>query len=100
MKNYRWNNEKDRNLFYQSREWREMREYRLSQNPLCAKCLEINQLTPATEIDHIIPLKIDPSLRLDPNNLQCLCKKCHSEKTYNETLANTQKLEPAKKLWK
>lgn len=92
---------KDRNAFYNSREWRELREYILSLNPLCVSCKEKDRLVPATEIDHIIPISADPSKRLDINNLQPLCKSCHSEKTYREVLAPLkEKKIPYKKIWK
>jgi 5-methylcytosine-specific restriction protein A len=44
-------------------------------------CREIGRTTAATVVDHVIPFMragvIDHSLRLDPNNLQSLCKPCH-----------------------
>ena len=40
-----------------------------------------NKLTDATLVDHIIAIRVDPSRRLDPSNLQSLCNSCHIEKT-------------------
>lgn len=28
--------------------------------------------------DHIVPVRIDPARKWDPDNLQCLCDTCHS----------------------
>ena len=100
MKFFNFNLPKHRNQFYQSKEWREIRSYILSTHPLCTHCLKEDILTPAEEIDHIIPLHIDPSKRLDLTNLQPLCKKCHSTKTYKETLAPlSEKPKLANPLW-
>jgi len=99
MKYYNFSLIKDRQKFYQSKEWSQLRSYILSQNPLCVKCKEENIIMPATEIDHIIPLKIAPQLRLDVNNLSSLCKPHHSQKTYLETLDKTRNLKLTNKLW-
>ncbi|WP_257143356.1 HNH endonuclease [Bacillus cereus] len=38
-------------------------------------------------VDHIIPLLVDWSRRLEPNNLQTLCHACHNQKTRNDKKA-------------
>ena len=40
--------------------------------------------TPATEVDHIIPIEQRPDLRLVMENLQSACHRCHSAKTVRE----------------
>jgi hypothetical protein len=45
----------------------------------CCDCNEPIALD-GFEVDHIIPLCIGGE-RLDPSNLQCLCRPCHQEKT-------------------
>jgi 5-methylcytosine-specific restriction endonuclease McrA len=82
----RWEDEEFRNAFYGSKEWKAMREFILYRDKVCRKCSLEESPIMASEIDHIIPLKDRPDLRLDPPNLQALCKKCHSSKTYNEVL--------------
>ncbi len=42
-------------------------------------CLKKGKFVMATEIDHIIPLKNGGTN--DIENLQALCKRCHSKKT-------------------
>ena len=32
-------------------------------------------------VDHIIPIRVDWSKRLEPTNLQTLCHACHNKKT-------------------
>jgi len=100
MKNFNFYSEKDRNSFYCSKEWRELREFLLSQNPICIKCFIEGKIVPATEIDHIVDLKIAPQERFNTQNLQCLCKSCHSEKTYNDNLRKSKLWKIAKPLWK
>lgn len=62
--------------------WKALRESKLQRDPWCAHCLKEQRHTPANEVDHIRPFKgkADP-LRLDWDNLQSLCKSCHSTKT-------------------
>ena len=71
--------------FYNTTKWKELRLLKLQMNPLCEHCLRENKITPATEVDHIIPIQQRPDLALDINNLQSLCKPCHSRKTAQET---------------
>ena len=73
------------------RRWRKARTIFLSENPLCVKCLQQERLTPATEVDHVIPHKGDYERMWDKNNWQSLCKPCHSAKTRAETLQSGAK---------
>jgi len=38
------------------------------------------------DIDHIVEIKDDYSLRLEMTNLQTLCRSCHAQKTHRERL--------------
>lgn len=51
----------------------------LNAHPWCAfhLAMRFNQVVPATVVDHIIPIAEAPERRLDPSNLQSLCKPCH-----------------------
>lgn len=64
------------------RDWTELRERKITQDPLCEHCKKGGRVEPAAEVDHIIPFegKEDP-LRLDWDNLQSLCRTCHKRKT-------------------
>lgn len=57
---------------------RQLRKYMLAQYPLCKECNKA-----ATELDHIIPINAGGD-RYDSDNLQTLCKQCHSKKTFKE----------------
>jgi 5-methylcytosine-specific restriction protein A len=54
---------------------------------VCQECLRREGRTErATDVDHIIALT-DGGPRLDMENLQSLCSKCHGQKTRKEMLA-------------
>ena len=61
------------------RRWRKIREIFLMAHPLCDECRRVGRLTPATEVHHIIAVQ-DGGSDAD-ENLQALCKPCHSKKT-------------------
>jgi predicted kinase len=71
---------------YNSKAWKHARERHLFKNPRCVMCLASNRQTVANEVDHIIPHRGDELLFWDRENYQSLCKSCHSEKTYYETI--------------
>jgi 5-methylcytosine-specific restriction protein A len=64
--------------------WAKARAQHLHAHPLCVHCFSKNLITPATELDHIVPHKGNMSLFWDVSNWQGLCKKCHSTKTAKE----------------
>lgn len=57
-------------------------------NPICADPFgeheKAGEVTPAVDVDHIVPRSVDRSLELDISNLQGLCRRCHSRKTRKE----------------
>lgn len=57
--------------------WRKLRESVLALEPLCRHCKAMGVTACATEIDH----KDNNAANNDPDNLQALCKSCHSRKT-------------------
>jgi 5-methylcytosine-specific restriction protein A len=48
---------------------------------LCQECLKHERIEQAKVVDHIKRVDQHPELRLDLNNLQCLCQACHNKKT-------------------
>lgn len=64
-----------------SNKWLKASKVFLLKHPLCAACLRQGIITPATEVDHIIPHKGNKELFWDVNNWQALCHKCHARKT-------------------
>ncbi|PHM47985.1 HNH endonuclease signature motif containing protein [Xenorhabdus sp. KK7.4] len=62
--------------------WRKYRLMYLKTHPLCVHCLKQNSYTPATIVDHIIPINSDSDVLFWPiSNHQALCHACHNRKT-------------------
>mgnify|MGYP003651026733 CR=1 FL=1 len=59
--------------------WRRLRRMILNRHPLCVHC---DGSVAATEVDHIVPRAAGGNDA--PENLQGLCKSCHSRKTATE----------------
>ena len=58
--------------------WRRVRTVKLAANPLCELCGAAGGVTVATEVHHLQTIRERPDLRLTIENLQALCKPCHS----------------------
>ena len=67
-----------------SAEYKKRRAIFMFENPGCRLCEEQGITVPAEEMDHIIPLHVDPELALVKSNWQALCRPCHKEKTISE----------------
>ena len=67
--------------FYSTAAWRRFRRAFLDANPLCIECAVP---TPATDVDHIIPLA-KGGARLDYTNCRALCHSHHSRHTAIES---------------
>jgi 5-methylcytosine-specific restriction enzyme A len=76
--------------FYYTAIWRRVRLAHIMEYPLCETCKKKGETTPATDVDHIIPInpenpwdyKDKPYWNpIDSVNLQSLCKSCHAKKT-------------------
>jgi len=89
MAKNKWDDYKVRQDLYHSKPWYDMREYILYRDKFCRICSTEEHPVVCTEIDHIIPIRERPDLRLDPSNLQGLCAVCHGRKTYEEVLKGT-----------
>lgn len=89
--------------YYDSAQWKKLREnYRL-QHPLCECCLSNGLAIPATEIHHkkrfMSGLNEEAKWRLllNPNNLVSLCKECHTTahrymNKYNTDIAGIEEI--------
>jgi 5-methylcytosine-specific restriction protein A len=68
-------------------DWTKVRLHALERDRyLCLHCLSKDLVTLAVDVDHIIPISVDPRRRLDLENLQSLCRPCHRKKTATERL--------------
>ena len=69
--------------YYQSRAWRQLREKKIFENPVCENCLHFGIVTPATEVHHLHAFGDGNTeeekwrLLLDKRNLRSLCTRCH-----------------------
>jgi 5-methylcytosine-specific restriction protein A len=64
--------------------WRKLREWQLSREPLCRRCLEVGQTRAANTVHHRKAHKGDPALLYDPENLESLCKPCHDSSGHRD----------------
>lgn len=64
--------------------WKRARLRFLAENPLCVECQRQGRITPANEVDHIVPHKGNRELFWNRDNWQGLCSQCHSAKTMRE----------------
>lgn len=76
--------ELERDYWYSSRNWRNLRRAYISRNPLCEFCFARGVTKAADVVDHVVERKDDDSRRLDSSNLQSLCHRCHNLKTLEE----------------
>lgn len=91
-----------RHTFYSSPEWRSMREIVLTTSPWCKECERNGKpYVLATEVHHKVDIVDDPSRCMDIENLEGLCKPCHSRITSREkSVWRPVLLVPAHKKWK
>ena len=75
---------------YHHARWARLRAMVLADSPICQQCLEADKIEPAVDVDHIERWTLRPDLFWVPENLRPLCKRCHSEKTYSETLGKSR----------
>lgn len=66
------------------RTWRKLRLLVLAEEPLCRFCLEEGRVRASEHVDHIIPLRERPDLRLVRSNLRGLCESCHNRRKHHE----------------
>lgn len=65
--------------FYHSLEWQALRLRALERDAyLCQPCLREKRITRADTVHHIVPIKQDFSRRLDPSNVESVCRACHN----------------------
>lgn len=69
---------------YGTARWQRLRRAQLNAEPLCAMCLQCDDVTEATVADHIKPHRGDETLFWDADNLQSLCASCHSRHKQRE----------------
>ena len=71
-------------------QWKKLRQWHIQNEPLCRHCRERGITRAAEEVDHILSVNSRPDLRLDPSNLQSLCRSCHVRKTRQDNGGETK----------
>lgn len=69
--------------FYAGRRWRQLRQMKLNADPLCQRCGSGYFV----QAHHIIDRKQRPDLAYCIENLESLCRSCHSTETKARQLA-------------
>lgn len=67
--------------FYSSTTWKKLSQWHRTRSPLCVACQSKGRTTVGDVADHIVEIRDDWSLRVEPSNLQTLCHSCHNTKT-------------------
>lgn len=81
--------------FYNSKAWKEMREYKFADaNGLCEACKAKGKAVAGKEVHHVVPIDKDWSRRLDFANLKLLCPDCH-----NAVHSRESQLQKFNKFW-
>lgn len=70
--------------FYSNKVWRNTRQAKLFDSPLCEECLRKGLTVSGSVVDHIKPRRERPDLELEWSNLQTLCETCHNSKSGRE----------------
>lgn len=75
--------DRDYNKLINTMRWRRLRHSKLSDQPLCERCLKEGRVTAASEVHHKVPVESSPtmsgktSLMYDYANLMSICHECH-----------------------
>lgn len=73
---------KDRAKIYNSKKWKDIRVKALVRDEMmCCECKRNGIDTLGEEVDHVKELQDYPELAFELDNLEYLCKPCHSKKT-------------------
>lgn len=66
------------------RTWSRLAREHLARHPRCVMCEDAGIFTAAEVVDHIIAVRDRTDLRLDPTNLQSLCRSHNARKATSE----------------
>ena len=94
MKQIFWSHA-DSEKFYRSEAWTELKKVFKASLPRGQKhkCSCCGKICKSVHVDHIVPISIDPSKRLDITNLQILCPECNRGKS-NKDMSRMSSLTP------
>lgn len=69
----------ERDKFHTSLEWKNLRNQVFQRDDY--RCMDCGERGGKLEVDHLYQWSLYPRLRLEINNLQTVCKRCHLERT-------------------
>lgn len=75
-------------------DWQRLQKIKLNQDAVCEIRTHCDGAL-ATEVDHHVPIRVRPDLRLQLSNLVSSCKPCHSAKTMSEVMPGKRDRESA-----
>ena len=78
-----WTAKIEHKTFYDSMQWKALRNICLANDPFCVSCLKDGRTVLSTVADHIIAIN-DGGSMTDIANLQGLCASCHNSKSSME----------------
>jgi len=61
--------------------WERARKRKLANDPICEACAEDGRVVAADMVDHVVPIRVAPELRLRAENHRSLCWQCHGRKS-------------------
>lgn len=80
---------KERMSIYNTQRWRDLRAFKMLNNPLCEECEKADKVTPVDDVHHIVSfmstddLVYRTQLAFDYENLMSVCDECH-QKLHNK----------------
>jgi 5-methylcytosine-specific restriction protein A len=86
---------KDYQHLLNSKRWKQLRQWKLQQNPLCELCEAEGFVRSAVDVHHKTPVESARTpqemeqLCFNPSNLQALCISCHS-KVHRDARSHTK----------
>ena len=63
--------------FYKTQGWKDLTSFVYQRDKGCCQRCGKFVFGKQAHHHHIVPIQIDPSLKLDPDNVTLLCNKCH-----------------------
>ena len=77
--------------WYGAARWVAIRQTQLSEHPLCAMCIEVEDVTAANVCDHVTPHRGDETLFWS-GPFQSLCEACHNGRKQREERAQSSRV--------
>lgn len=73
---------------YKTARWQRIRAHQLAEHPLCARCLKVGRIEPATTVHHVEPHRGDEA-KFFGGPFESLCKPHHDSDAQSEERGGT-----------